>query len=115
MNYRDNPIVYLCYSLTGAILLPVLYYFSIHGKTKICALLPALPILGLVGLLLTQIFNNKHINNYIFNHMISLLITASLYLFMYILYTYTKNIVLSFIVSFLLWLIIINYHLFYFK
>ncbi len=115
MNYKNNLIIYLCYSLVGAILLPLLYYFSINGKTKLCALLPALPILGLVGLFLTNIFNNKSINIYIVNHIISLLITISLYLFMYILYYFTKNIGLSFLISFLLWLIIIKCFLFYSK
>lgn len=115
MNYKNNLIIYLCYSLVGAILLPLLYYFSIHGKTKLCALLPTIPILGLVGLLLTHIFNNKAVNIYILYSITSLLITISLYLFMYILYYFTKNIGLSFLISFLLWLIIIKCFLFYSK
>ena len=47
---KNSPIVYAFYGILGIILLTTLYYFSLQKKYKICALIPAIPIIGLTGL-----------------------------------------------------------------
>ena len=45
MNYQ-----YIIYGIFGAILFPLLYDLSLKKNTKLCALIPALPLLGITGL-----------------------------------------------------------------
>ena len=75
---KDSPIVYSFYAILGAIILTTLYYFSLQNKYKISALIPALPVVGIIGLLF--IFINKgNSKEYIINHIKFLLLTVLLY------------------------------------
>lgn len=97
---------YFIYSIVGALILPLLYYYSKHGKYKICALIPALPIVGLLGLCFI-IFHKGDINGYIINHTKFLLFTIFFYLCLLILYYFTKKIFLSILLALIIWIIII--------
>ena len=97
---------YFIYSIVGALILPLLYYYSKHGKYKICALIPAAPIIGLLGLFLI-IFHKGDVNGYIINHLKFLIFTVSLYLCLLTLYYFTKNIFISIILAVIFWFVII--------
>lgn len=97
---------YILYSLVGAILFPLTYHFSLNNKYKICSLIPAIPIIGLTGLFF--IINNKgNINGYITNHMQFLFFTFTMYIFLLIIYYFTKKIYLSIVLALLIWFCII--------
>jgi len=103
---KDSPIVYAFYAILGAILLTTMYYFSLQNKYKICALIPALPVVGIVGLLF--IFKNKgNSKEYIINHIKFLLLTVLLYVLILFTFYLTNNIVLSLISMSIIWLAIL--------
>jgi uncharacterized membrane protein (GlpM family) len=112
MIKKDSPIIYICVALIGAIILTIIYHFSLENKYKICALIPALPIIGLIGLYFI-ILNKGNIKGYIINHIKFLLITTSLYIFTLIFLYLKYNLLLSLIISFMLWFILVNIYLLY--
>ena len=44
--------------ILGAVLFTSIYYFSQKKEYKLCALIPALPIVGLYGLIIINNINN---------------------------------------------------------
>tara|TARA_Y100000389_G_scaffold176497_2_gene188059 strand:- start:2319 stop:2483 length:165 start_codon:yes stop_codon:yes gene_type:complete len=50
MIKKDNPYIYILVALVGAIILTTSYHLSLQNKYKICALISALPVIGLLGL-----------------------------------------------------------------
>lgn len=97
---------YVIYSIIGAIVLPLQYYFSKNKQYKLCALIPTMPILGLLGLFMLIFYNgniNKYINKYIKNHIAFLICTISLYISLIFIYYLTNNIVLSLVLAILIW------------
>jgi len=105
---------YLLHSIVGAILLPILYYYSLKKNSLICALIPTIPILGLYGLYCT-IDNNGNINKYLKNITIFGLLYALFFLLIIFLYNNTKDIVSSAIISLVLWIIITMMYIVYIK
>ncbi len=101
-------IEYFIYSIIGALILPLLYYCSKHGKYKIASLIPAIPIMGLLGLSFI-IFHKGDINSYIVNHSKFLSFTVLLYLCLLMLYYFTKNIFLSILLALIIWSTFICY------
>ena len=95
-------IKYVIYSIIGAIVLPLQYYFSKNKQYKLCALIPAMPILGLIGLFML-IFYNGNINKYIKNHIVFLICTISFYISLIFIYYLTNNIVVSLVLAILIW------------
>jgi len=98
MNYQ-----YIIYGIFGAILFPLIYHLSLKQNTKLCALLPALPVLGITGLILTNINENKKKNiltkNYLENIIIFILLSLIIYIIIYVFYGITNNIVISILIS----------------
>ena len=111
MISKNSPIMYIFVSLIGAILLTISYHFSLQNKYKLCALIPALPIIGLTGFFFI-ILNKGNIKGYIINHIIFLLITCSLYFFILVFLYFNYGFITSFIISFILWFILVNINLF---
>lgn len=104
---------YIIYSVFGALVLPLQYYFSKNKQYKLCALLPTIPILGLTGLFML-IFYNGNINKYIKNHIAFLMCTISLYISLIFIYYLTNNIVVSLVLAMIIWSCIV-YNVFNFK
>ena len=103
---KDSSFVYAFYAILGAILLTTSYYFSLQNKYKICALIPALPIVGIVGLLFIYV-NEGNSKEYIIYHIKFLLFTVLLYVLMLIINFFIKNLFLSIIYALLIWLFIV--------
>ena len=112
MIKKDSPIIYICVALIGATLITISYHFSLENKYKICSLIPALPIIGLTGLYFI-ILNKGNIKGYIINHIKFLLITTSLYFFTLIFLYLKYDLLLSLIISFILWFILVNINFLY--
>jgi len=107
MNFKkDSPIVYTFYGILGTILLTTLYYFSLQNKYKICALIPALPVVGIIGLLFIFI-NEGNSKDYIIYHIKFLLFTVLLYVLILFTFYLTNNIILSLISILIIWLLIL--------
>ena len=100
---------YIVYSIIGAIIFPLIYYFSLNKKYKICALIPAIPLVGLTGLFFI-IQNKGNINGYILNHCKFLSITISMYVILIITYHFIKNILFSIFIALMIWLSIVYYN-----
>jgi hypothetical protein len=111
MIEKNNPILYILFALIGAILLTSSYHFSLQNKYKICALIPALPIIGLTGLFFITL-NKGNTSEYILNHIRFLLITTSLYFFILIFLYFKYDLLLSLIFSFVLWFIFVYMNFF---
>tara|TARA_B100000035_G_C20717476_1_gene429779 strand:+ start:215 stop:553 length:339 start_codon:yes stop_codon:yes gene_type:complete len=93
---------YLIHAIAGALLLPILYYYSLKKNSIMCALIPTIPILGLYGLICT-IDDNGNIEKYLKNIIIFGLMFVVLFLLMYFFYSYTNNIYISSIISLIIW------------
>ena len=93
--------VYFLHSIVGAILFALLYYFSLQKNSIICALIPALPILGFFGLYYVY-YNKSNIEEYLKNIIVFFILYVLLFSMIYGLYIYNNNIVLSTIISFIL-------------
>jgi uncharacterized membrane protein (GlpM family) len=101
-----NDINYVIYSIFGAIVLPLQYYFSKNKQYKLCALIPTIPILGLTGLFIL-IFYSGNVNKYIKNHIAFLMSTISLYISLIFIYYLTNNIYVSLVLAILIWFCIV--------
>ena len=108
---KKHPLVYIFYSLIGAIILPLMYHISLQNKYKISSLLPTIPLLGLFGLFII-IKNNGNYNKYIKLHIKFLLITTIFYIFILCFIYLNYSIYTSLFISSLLWLLINCYNLF---
>ena len=75
--------IYLIYSIIGAILFPLLYYLSKQKNNLICALIPVIPFMGLLGLILINKFDGG-INEYLSNIIIFTITYIYYYLHLYI-------------------------------
>lgn len=98
MNYQ-----YIFYGIFGGIGLPILYHLSLKQNSKACALIPALPLLGITGLILTNINGKKKKHfltvNYLKNIITFILLALAIYIIIYVLYEITNNIITSIIIS----------------
>jgi len=99
--------MYLFHFILGGLLHCLLHYFATTKQSKICALIPALPILGVVGLIHLSNESSKEINIYLKSTMIFFTIYVLLFSLIYFLYGKTKSLVYSGAVSFVLWIIVV--------
>ena len=94
---------YIFYGIVGAIGLPLIYHLSLKQNSTLCALIPALPLLGITGLVLTNINGdkNKHFltKNYLKNIITFISLALSIYIAIYIIYELTNNIIMSITIS----------------
>lgn len=113
MIKKDSIYVYIFIALLGAIILTSSYYFSLQKNYKICSLIPAIPIMGLLGLFF--ITSNKGNNiNYIINHIKFIAITLCLYLLTLLFLYFKYDIITSLFFSFILWFILVYTNLYLF-
>jgi len=105
---------YLIHAIAGALLLPILYYYSLKKNSLMCALIPTIPVLGLYGLYCT-VDNNGNIDKYLKNITIFGVLYALFFLLIIFLYNNTKDIVSSAIISLVLWIIITMMYIVYIK
>ena len=106
---------YLFYFLFGGIVITTLYHFSKMKNTLICSIIPGIPMLVIIGFILTYLYNNDNITNYsknLFNILIICLIFVGLFIY---LYKRSKNFIKSIILSFVCWAILIFLYVTRFK
>lgn len=104
---------YILYGIFGAIVFPLMYYLSLKQNSKLCAIIPAFPLLGITGLILTNVNanNNKRVltKDYLKNIIIFISLALSIYIIIYLVYEIINNIVTSIIIGLLIGFIIICY------
>lgn len=105
---------YIFYGIFGAIVFPLMYYLSLKQNSKLCAIIPAFPLLGITGLILTNVNannNNKRVltKYYLKNIIIFISLALSIYIIIYLVYEIINNIVTSIIIGLLIGFIIICY------
>jgi uncharacterized membrane protein (GlpM family) len=110
----ENWKIYITYSLIGAILFPILYYFSTKKDSVICSLIPVIPFIGILGLLLLYNFKGD-IEYYLLNINIFAIFYIILFLSIYIFYKNYNNLLYSLIVGILIWLILVYSYIYYSK
>ena len=106
-----NLLKYSISGILGATLFILIYHFSLKKNSGLCALIAALPIMGLFGLY--TIYKNKgSVNKYL----LKIVMFYSLYIFLfygiYLLYKKTNKLYLSIGALLLLWFIMICYNIF---
>ncbi len=100
--------MYLLYASIGAVVVALIYHLSLQKKSKMCALIPAMPILGYCGLYFIVI-NDGNINDYLFNLIKYVIISIVLFSLILFFNKVLKNIILSTIISTIIWGIIIYF------
>ena len=105
----NNKVDYIIHFIIGGILTCALYYAGKYDSIKICSIIPALPILGLYGLITIKNKNNTNINKYLINIVKFILISIILYSLIYLFHNLTSNIYLCIIIPLIIWLLLICY------
>jgi uncharacterized membrane protein (GlpM family) len=103
---------YIIHAIAGALLLPILYYYSLKKNSLMCALIPTIPVLGLYGLYCT-VDRNGDIDKYLKNITTFGVIYALFFLMTICLYKFTNDIVLSSILSLIVWFIVTIIYILY--
>ena len=65
--------------VVGGIIIITLDYFAKNKNSKVCAFIPAVPILSLIGLYFIY-YHNGNIKNYVYNLILYLSLTTIFYL-----------------------------------
>ena len=97
---------YLISAIIGAIIFMLIYYFSTKKNSTLCALIVALPIMGMYGLF-NICKNNSDINRYLMKVVVFYSLYILLFYGVFIIYQKTKNIKLAVVLSLILWLILV--------
>ena len=107
----DKSLKYGISGIIGAIIFMLIFHFSLKKNSGLCALIAALPLMGLFGLYTINI-NKGDINKYL----LKIVMFYSLYIFLfygtYLLYKKTNKLYLSVGILLLLWSILICYNIF---
>ena len=110
----ENWKIYLIYSIIGAALFPILYYLSTYKDSLLCSMIPAIPFIGILGLLLLYNFKGN-IEHYLLSINIFALFYIILFLSIYIIYSINNNLVYSIIFGLIIWLILVYSYIYYSK
>ena len=105
---------YFIYSLLGALLFMLIYHFSLYENKIICALIPALPILGIFGLFLIS-EKKKDVLQYLTNIIVFFILYLFLFSLMYLLYLHTSNLPISIGISLTVWMFFTICYIFFDK
>jgi len=106
---------YIFYGIIGAIGLPLMYHLSLKQNSKLCALIPALPLLGITGLILTNMNTNGNKNkhfltkDYLKNIITFITLALTIYIIIYLLYEVTNNVITSITISLIIGSILFFY------
>tara|TARA_B100000614_G_scaffold176786_1_gene157849 strand:- start:754 stop:1068 length:315 start_codon:yes stop_codon:yes gene_type:complete len=97
---------YVVHFLIGGFLFLFIYYYSKNNKTKLAALIPAIPILGIYGLIL-NIQNKNKINIYLKSIIKFILLALLFYTSIFFIYKFINRIFISVITSLIIWLYLV--------
>ena len=106
--------IYLIYSIIGAILFPLLYYLSKQKNNLLCALIPMMPFMGLLGLILINYFDGGT-NDYLLNIITFTILYILLFTSIYIILINSNNLLFSIVLSLLIWFVLVYNYLYYKK
>ena len=98
---------YILNFIIGGILLCLIHYFSQKKESKLCALIPALPVLGLIGLFYISKTGKSEVVNYLRNIIIFFILYVFLFCGIYLSYSNTDMILASTILCLILWAFVI--------
>ena len=104
--------IYFFIPYGSAILFPLLYHLSKHKNNLICALIPMIPFMGLLGLILINKFDGG-INEYLSNIIIFTLLYVLLFTTIYICFLNNNNLSFSIIIGLSLWFLLVYNYLYY--
>ena len=100
---------YLISAVLGAVIFMLIYYFSTKKDSTLCALIVALPIMGMYGLF-NICRNNSDINRYLMKVVVFYSLYILLFYGVFIIYQKTKNIKLAVALSMILWLVLVFFN-----
>lgn len=92
--------------IIGGILIVLLDYLAKNKDNRLCAIIPALPILSLIGLYFTYIYKGN-IKNYTWNLMIYMAITVIFLSIMFLLLRLSNNIIIILFIAMIIWIFLI--------
>lgn len=99
--------MYFVQFLIGGILFVLIYYFSTKKESALTALIPAIPVMGLIGLYYMSSNNKNIISNYMKNAIIYFTLYVIMFSIMYFVYLKTSNLQVSCAFSCMIWIIMI--------
>ena len=99
-NIKDYE--FLIHFCIGGILATICFYCSKNNKTKLLAILPAMPTLGIYALLLTIKDNNDY-NMYLITISKSILLAFVFYILILLIDKVIKKILVSLLISLIIW------------
>ena len=99
--------MYFVQFITGGILFVLIYYFSQRKESALTALIPAMPVMGLIGLYYISYNGKQQISNYMKSAIIYFTLYVIMFSIMYILYLKTNSLSLSCLCSCLVWVFMI--------
>lgn len=102
MNFIYKNFDYFVHFLIGGFLFLFIHYFSKKNNTKLAALIPTIPILGIYGIILNSQNKNK-INIYLKSIIKFVLLALLFYILIFCIYKFINIISISAIISFFIW------------
>ena len=107
----DNLLKYGISGIIGAIIFMLIFHFLLQKNSGLCALIAALPLMGLFGLYTINMNKGN-----VYKYLLKIVIFYSLYIFLfygtYLLYKKTQKLYLSVGILLLLWSILFCYNIF---
>tara|TARA_B100001142_G_C14037204_1_gene540608 strand:+ start:242 stop:577 length:336 start_codon:yes stop_codon:yes gene_type:complete len=97
---------FIIHFIIGGLIIGGINFLSKYGKTKYVALIPAIPALGIYGLLLT-FKNKKDMNEYLLSISNFILLSLVFYMTIFVINKIIKKIFISLAISLILWFIMI--------
>ena len=76
--------MYFVQFLIGGILFVLIYYFSTKKESALTALIPAIPVMGLIGLYYMSSNNKNIISNYMKNAIIYFTLYVIIYFYLFV-------------------------------
>lgn len=99
-------IEYVGQFLLGGILMTLLYHFSLQKNTVLCALIPALPVLFLIGLFYNVRYNSN-IKKYILYAAMYIMFYLAFLGLLLLIFHYNKNIIFSTLCALIIYCVLI--------
>ena len=97
---------FIVHFIIGGLIIAGINLLSKYGKTKYVALIPAIPALGIYGLLLT-FKNKKDMNEYLLSISNFILLSLVFYMGIFAINKIIKKIFISLVISLIFWFILV--------
>jgi len=97
---------FIIHFIIGGLIVGVINFLSKYGKTKYVALIPAIPAMGIYGLLLT-FKNNEDMNEYLLRISNFVLLSLLFYVGIFAINKIIKKIFISLAISLIFWFILV--------